>query len=96
MAGSPDEIRWLAVRLRAVALAIRAEHRTLAGQVEDASWRGAAADAMRGLATDRLGALSRAADQYDDAAVALERHADSVERHRHLLASAVHEIRELF
>jgi hypothetical protein len=96
MAGSPDEIRRLAVRLRAVALAIRVEHRILAGQVEDVTWRGAAADAMRGLATERLGALSRAAGQYDDAALALERHAGSVERHRHLLGSAVHEIRELF
>lgn len=96
MVASPSEIRRLAGRLRGVAGEIRDELSGLGRQVADVTWRGLAADAMRALASERLRSLSRAAEQYDDAAAALEKHADSVERHRQLLADAMRRIEELF
>jgi uncharacterized protein YukE len=76
--GDPEGLHRLATQLSAAAG--RARHR--AGDVRSTSasarWRGPAADAFHASVQRESGVLERAADELDDAAAALHRHADAV------------------
>ena len=86
MYGDTGVIRGLARRMRDQADDLRGEADTLVGQAEAVWWTGWAADAMRSRARARGSALRRTATLHDDAAQALERHADEVDRLRELIA----------
>jgi uncharacterized protein YukE len=80
-------VRHLAAQLTERAAEIRAVAADLARQVTAVPWEGRAADAMRELAGLRLAALARVADLHDDAAEALDRHADAVDATLRLIAT---------
>src|SRR5690606_14991441 len=50
-------------------------------------WQGIAADAMRAVARFRVEALRRTAGLHDEAAAALDEHADAVDRVKRLIAA---------
>ena len=50
-------------------------------------WQGLAADAMRARVRAQVGALRRTAELADDAAAALDQHADEVDRLKALIAA---------
>jgi hypothetical protein len=87
MYGDTDAIRGLARRLRRLGDDIRWEADLLQTRAEAVPWQGVAADAMRALARHRTGALRRTADLHDDAAQALDDHADAVDRVKRLIAA---------
>jgi hypothetical protein len=95
MYGDTSVIRGLARSLRDQAADIRAEADRLLGQAEHTHWTGLAADAMRLRARDRAGALRRTAGLYDDAAQALDRHADEVDRLKDLIAAIERRVHQL-
>jgi len=87
MYGDTDAIRQLARTMRGLGAAIDAEADVLLARAESTPWSGLAADAMRLRARAQVAALQRTAHLYDDAAVALERHADDVDRIKALIAA---------
>ena len=80
MYGDTDAIRGLARGLRRLGDDIRWEADRLLARAEAVPWQGVAADAMRALARHRAGELRRTAGLHDDAAQALDDHADAVDR----------------
>ena len=78
MIGEPGAIRALARPLRLRAEEIRELAARLTRQADATPWEGMAAEAMRGAVRRSSGALHRTADLHDEAADALERHADRV------------------
>jgi uncharacterized protein YukE len=78
MIGDPGAIRALARPLRRRADEIRDLADRLVATAVATSWDGLAADAMRGAVRHSADGLRRTAALHDDAADALERHADSV------------------
>lgn len=86
MYGDTTVIRRLARNLREQAIDIRAEARAVQGKVEATAWTGKAAEAMRARAEARLRDLQAAANRHDDAADALDHHADEVDRLKDLIA----------
>jgi hypothetical protein len=95
MYGDTSVIRGLARSLRDQAADIRAEADRLLGQADHTPWTGLAADAMRLRARDRAAALRRTAGLHDDAAQALDRHADAVGRLKELIASIERRVHQL-
>jgi len=87
MYGDTEAIRGLARGLRRLGDDIRWEADLLLAAAEAVPWRGAAADAMRCVARHRVGELRRTAALHDDAASALDDHADAVERTKRLIAA---------
>jgi hypothetical protein len=87
MYGDTMIIRRLARDLREQAIDIRAEARALDGKVQATTWTGRAADAMRTHATGRLIDLQNSATRHDDAADALDHHADEVDRLKDLISA---------
>ena len=87
MYGDTEAIRGLARGLRRQADEIRCEADQLLAGAEDVPWLGVAADAMRCLARHRVRALRKTAALHDDAASALDDHADAVERVKRLIAA---------
>jgi hypothetical protein len=86
MYGDTRVIRGLARRMRDQADDLRGEADRLVGQAEGVWWTGWAADGMRSRARARGSALRHTATLHDDAAQALERHADEVDRLQELIA----------
>jgi hypothetical protein len=87
MYGDTEAIRGLARGLRRLGDDIRWEADTLLARAEAVPWEGIAADAMRCVARWRVGELRRAAGLHDDAAAALDDHADAVDRVKRLIAA---------
>lgn len=87
MYGDTAVIRGLAVRLREQGLDLRAEARALRGRVETTDWTGRAAEAMQAAAEHRLVGLGESARTHNEAAAALEHHADQVDRLKEVIAA---------
>jgi uncharacterized protein YukE len=88
-------IRHLARRMRERAEEIRAEGARLRRRADDVPWQGRSAEAMRTHLAARLTTLSATADLHDDAAGALERHAEAVDAVTGLADTVVDELRSL-
>ncbi len=87
MYGDTEVIRELARTMRAHGASITTEAEELLARAESTPWSGLAAEAMRVRAGTQVLALRRTATLYDDAATALERHADDVDRLKALIAA---------
>jgi hypothetical protein len=87
MYGDTRSIRELARTMRSEGTALRAEAESLLTRSEAVPWTGLAADAMRASVHAQAGALRRTATLADDAAAALDHHADEVDRLKELIAS---------
>ncbi len=87
MYGDTEAIRGLARAMRGHGAAIDAEADALLARAESAPWCGLAADAMRLRARTQVLALRRTAGLHDEAATALDRHADEVDRLKALIAA---------
>lgn len=86
MYGDTEAIRGLARGLRRQGDDIRWEADMLQSQAEAVPWHGVAAEAMRCLARYRVGQLKRTARLHDEAASALDDHADAVDKIKALIA----------
>lgn len=95
MYGDTSVIRRLARSLRDQAADIRTEGDRLVGQADHTHWTGLAADAMRRRTRDRATAMRRSAELHEDAAEALEHHADEVDRLKDLISSIERRVRGL-
>jgi PPE-repeat protein len=76
--GDPDGLDRLAVRLSAAAADVRDRGWSVRATAAATRWRGPAAQAFVASIGREAGLLDRAADELDDAAAALHRHAESV------------------
>lgn len=95
MYGDTTTIRALAAGLRERADELRDEGHRLAARAEGVPWEGLAAEAMRRHARERTAALRRTAALHDDAADALARHAQEVDRLKELIAAIESRVRAL-
>ncbi len=86
MYGDTETIRGLARTMRDQGTALRSRADRVLSRVDAVPWEGLAADAMRARVRAQVGALRRTAGLADDAAVALQRHADEVDRRKALIA----------
>jgi hypothetical protein len=87
MYGDTEAIRGLARTMRDQGTTLRAEADWLLSRADAVPWEGLAADAMRARVHAQVEALRRTADLSDDAAVALDQHADEVDRRKALIAA---------
>ncbi len=87
MYGDTEAIRRLARTMRDQGTALRTQADWLLARAESVAWRGLAADAMRARVCGQAEALRRTAGLADDAAVALDEHADEVDRLKALIAA---------
>ena len=95
MYGDTETIRGLARTMREQGTALRVEAGAVLAQVDSTPWTGLAADAMRLRVRAQTAALRRTAELADDAAAALERHADEVDRLKALIAAIEHKAHAL-
>ena len=95
MYGDTQVIRGLARTMRTEGSALRSEADGLLARAESVPWSGLAADAMRATVHAQVGGLRRTAALSDDAAEALERHADEVDRLKALIAAIEHRVMTL-
>jgi hypothetical protein len=95
MYGDTEAIRGLARTMRGQGEALRGEAGSLLSRAEAVPWQGLAADAMRARVGAQVQALRRSAELADDAAVALDRHADEVDRIKALIATIERKAMEL-
>jgi hypothetical protein len=95
MYGDTAAIRGLARGLRVLGDDIRGEADFLLARAEAVPWEGLAADAMRHLARHRVAELRRTAGLHDEAAAALDEHAEAVDRVKRLIAAIEHRVRAL-
>jgi hypothetical protein len=86
MYGDTEAIRRLARTMSDQGEALRSEATTLIARAEAVPWQGLAAEAMRARVRAQTAALRRTAELSDEAAVALVRHADEVDRLKALIA----------
>jgi hypothetical protein len=87
MYGDTEAIRGLARTMRGHGAAMHSEAGVLAARAEATSWSGLAADAMRLRVQTQVLALVHTAELQEDAARALEQHADDVDRLKALIAA---------
>src|SRR5262245_48163929 len=87
MYGDTAAIHGLAGQLRTRAGEIRIAATQIAEAIEEVAWAGAAAEAMRGQTGLQVAALRHTADLHDDAADALDQHADRVAQRQQLIAA---------
>jgi hypothetical protein len=87
MYGDTEAIRGLARGLRRLGDDIRWEADTLLARAEAVPWEGLSAEAMRAVARYRVAGLRRTAALHDEAARALDVHADEVDRVKRLIAA---------
>lgn len=78
MVGDPDEIRALAVRLRAEAEQVRSLASRVA-RAREVTWRSPAATLFRERAQERAHGLQHAARRLEEAAGRVQAHAEAVE-----------------
>jgi uncharacterized protein YukE len=76
--GDPDSLDRLAAHLSASAADVRDRARAVRASVAAARWQGPAADAFHASVLHETRLVDRAADELEDAAAALHRHAESV------------------
>ena len=95
MYGDTEAIRALATTIRGHAAAISAEADVLLVRAETTPWEGLAADAMRFRVRAQVVALRHTARLHEDAATALERHADAVDRVKALIAAIERTVMDL-
>ena len=76
--GDPEGLHRLAAQLSAAADRTRDRAVDVRATSATARWRGPAADAFHAAVFRESAVLERAADELDDAAAALHRHADAV------------------
>jgi len=95
MYGDTEAIRELARTMRREGAALRAEADTLLGRAEAVPWEGLAAEAMRAGVRAQVAALRRSASLADQAASALDEHADEVDRLKALIAAIEHKAHAL-
>jgi len=86
MYGDTEAIRGLARTMRRQGAALRSEAAGLLVRAEAVPWQGLAADAMRASVRAQVASLRRTAGLSEDAAAALDRHADEVDRLKALIA----------
>jgi hypothetical protein len=87
MYGDTEAIRGLARTMRRQGTALRSQADWLLARAEAVPWEGLAAEAMRARVRAQVGGLRRTADLADDAAVALDQHADEVDGLKSLIAA---------
>jgi hypothetical protein len=87
MYGDTEAIRGLARTMRDQGTTLRSQAGVLLTRAEAVPWQGLAAEAMRARVRAQVGALRRAAELADDAAAALDHHADEVDRRKALIAA---------
>ena len=87
MYGDTEAIRGLARTMRGQGTTLRSQADWLLTRAEAVPWEGLAADAMRARVRAQVEALRRTADLPDDAAIALDQHADEVDRLKALIAA---------
>jgi len=87
MYGDTEAIRGLARTMRDQGTTLRSQAGVLLTRAEAVPWQGLAAEAMRARGRAQVGALRRAAELADDAAAALDQHADEVDRRKELIAA---------
>lgn len=88
MYGDTAVMRRRATQLREQGSDIRSLADRLVGQLETLDWTGRAATDMRGRIRDRAAHLRECAEQHENAAEALERHLDEVDRLKDAIAEA--------
>jgi uncharacterized protein YukE len=86
--GDPDELDRLAGRLTAAAGHARDRATDVRAAAGRTTWRGPAAEAFAASVAREAAVVDRAADELDDAAAALHRHADAVRAHLARLLAA--------
>ena len=86
MYGDTEAIRGLARTMRRQGAALRSEAAGLLVRADAVPWQGLAADAMRASVRAQVASLRRTAGLSEDAAAALDRHADEVDRLKALIA----------
>jgi hypothetical protein len=87
MYGDTDAIRRLARAMRDQGAELRSQAEWLLTRAEAVPWEGLAADAMRARVRAQVRGLRRTAELADDAAFALDQHADEVDRLKALIAA---------
>jgi hypothetical protein len=95
MYGDTTAIRRLAAGMREQAGEIRREADRLVSRTDAAGWLGRGGDALRDRARERALDLRRAATLHDDAADALERHAQAVDHLQRLIAEVERRVHRL-
>lgn len=95
MYGDTAAIRRLADRMGEQGADLRHDADQLVRASQQVLWDGRAAAAMRERVAERALAMRRTADQHDDAARALRRHADEVDRLKDLIRDIAHRVRGL-
>jgi hypothetical protein len=95
MYGDTEAIRGLARTMRSQGTALRSEADLLLTRAEAVPWEGLAADAMRARVRAQVGGLRRTAGLADDAAGALDHHADEVDRVKALIAAIEQKVMSL-
>jgi hypothetical protein len=93
--GDTEAIRRLARTMREQGSALRSEAATLLVRADTVPWHGLAADAMRARVQAQVASLRRTADLSDEASVALDRHADEVDRLKALIAEIERQVMAL-
>ena len=87
MYGDTEVIRGLARTLREQGEELRGDAAALQARAAATPWEGLAAGAMRLRVRDEVAGLRAAAELVDEAAAALDRHADEVDRLKALIAA---------
>jgi hypothetical protein len=95
MYGDATAIHGLADQLRIRAGEIRDAATQLTDAVAEVAWEGLAADAMRSHTGLQLTALRHTAELHDDAADALDQHADRVTQLQQLIAAIEQQVTQL-
>lgn len=96
MGADTEALHRLAGSLLEAADEMESERLALQRQLVALTWRGVAAEAVRGVLTGRLCALAEARERHVDAARTLADHADVVEHRLRLLAHAARQVESLF
>jgi hypothetical protein len=95
MYGDTEAIRGLARTMREQGAALCHEAETLGARAECTPWEGLAADAMRLRVRAQVESLRRTAALADAAAIALDHHADEVDRLKALIAAIERKVMDL-
>ena len=92
MYGDTEAIRGLARTMSGQGAALRSEADRLVRRAETVPWQGRAADAMRLRVQGQARSLCGTAGLAEEAASALDRHADEVDRLKALIAAIEHKV----
>jgi len=96
MGAETEALHRLAGSLLRAADEMESERLALQRQLVALTWRGVAAEAVRGVLTGRLCALAEARERHVDAARTLADHAEAVQHRCRLLVHAASQIESLF